>query len=265
MRIHRQRSDGTLLVSLGGGVGVVMRDRRVSKSYDLDSLMTMGPWLPADNSEKVRAAAVKQLAAAHWAPLAMFALESRYPERAGEATRRAIDEGRYGGDLKKAGNKWGKVAHQKAGAARESAGRWADPAQVPEPKDFARVTRIAAKAGGDKAKGAQIASTMAKSITDPDKAIRRARAAEEEGLPEIAKVFKDRHAELTGKKPGLAEAKAKLKDVDRRIAALDRVDVKAVAAQRIRDRKKDDLLWPGLKPRRSSAPQKIWSAPNGGR
>lgn len=44
MKVYGQRSDGSLLVSLGGGVGVIMRGEHASKPTDLGVLHKMGPW-----------------------------------------------------------------------------------------------------------------------------------------------------------------------------------------------------------------------------
>lgn len=59
--------------------------------------------------------------------------------------------------------------------------------------DVLRVTDIIKKAGGDwNAKAEQLATRMAKAITDGYKAIRRALAAESEDYPDMAKIFFDR-------------------------------------------------------------------------
>lgn len=61
MRIYGKRSDGSLLISLGGGVGVIMRGANATRAYDLQVLQKMGPWTDADNSLDARRAAQKQL------------------------------------------------------------------------------------------------------------------------------------------------------------------------------------------------------------
>lgn len=61
MKIYGQRSDGSLLISLGGGVGVIMRGTNASKATDLDTLYRrMGPWTAPDAKADVRQVA-KQL------------------------------------------------------------------------------------------------------------------------------------------------------------------------------------------------------------
>lgn len=63
-------------------------------------------------------------------------------------------------------------------------------------KDRMRISDIVDKAKGDKSKELQLARTMANRITDYDKAIRRGRAAEEEGHKHLAEVFFARAKEL---------------------------------------------------------------------
>lgn len=66
-------------------------------------------------------------------------------------------------------------------------------------KDRDRIQSMIAKAGGDGGKVLRLAKQMAKTIQDADKAMRRAKAAEEEGLTQAANAFYARAIEL-GKK-----------------------------------------------------------------
>ena len=71
----------------------------------------------------------------------------------------------------------------------------ADPMLVTS-KDTMRIQDIMRKAAGNFSKAIQLATTMGKLITDKYKALRRARAAEREGYPELADIFFRRYAEL---------------------------------------------------------------------
>jgi hypothetical protein len=75
-----------------------------------------------------------------------------------------------------------------------------------EPKDEKRISDIITKADGDTAKAESLARSMANKITDPDKALRRAEAAEDQGVDFLAKIFYDRAAELGAKVPTSATA-----------------------------------------------------------
>lgn len=61
MKIYGKRADGSLLISLGAGVGVIMRGQHASKAVDLGVLQKMGPWAPTENSLEARRAVQKQL------------------------------------------------------------------------------------------------------------------------------------------------------------------------------------------------------------
>jgi ribosome-binding protein aMBF1 (putative translation factor) len=63
-------------------------------------------------------------------------------------------------------------------------------------KDRMRISDIIDKAKGDDSKEKQLAQTMANKIKDYDKAIRRGRAAEEEGQKELAEIFFARAKQL---------------------------------------------------------------------
>jgi len=68
-------------------------------------------------------------------------------------------------------------------------------------KDHKRIEDIVKKAGGDRDKEISLATTMAKVITDKNKAERRAEAAEEQGLDHLRKIFQNRANEIAGKAP----------------------------------------------------------------
>lgn len=71
-----------------------------------------------------------------------------------------------------------------------------DPTEVTS-KDTMRVEDIIRKAGGDwNEKAKNLARQMANAITDAAKAIRRARAAEEDNWHEMASIFFGRAAQL---------------------------------------------------------------------
>lgn len=75
MKIYGQRSDGSLLISLGGGVGVVMRGTHASKAFDLGVLQKqLGPWsTPSAEHSDVRKVA-KQLDRCQTLALSQFSL-----------------------------------------------------------------------------------------------------------------------------------------------------------------------------------------------
>jgi len=76
-------------------------------------------------------------------------------------------------------------------------------------KDSSRISGIASKAGGDRDKENALASQMAKSITDPDKAHRRANAAEDQNYHQVAAIFRARGDELQPKPSAGGEHAAK--------------------------------------------------------
>jgi hypothetical protein len=59
-------------------------------------------------------------------------------------------------------------------------------------KDMRRIEDIIKKAGGNREKEERLATIMANKITDKAKAIRRAKAAEDENYHNIAKIFYNR-------------------------------------------------------------------------
>lgn len=65
----------------------------------------------------------------------------------------------------------------------------------PEPKDYKRIEDMVNKSKDDKHLLA-LAQNMANKITDYSKAIRRAKAAEDENYHEVAKIFYERAADL---------------------------------------------------------------------
>jgi hypothetical protein len=65
-----------------------------------------------------------------------------------------------------------------------------------ELKDEMRINDIIRKSGGDKSKAEALARTMASRITDRYKAVRRAKAANSLGHPELAQIFNSRTKEL---------------------------------------------------------------------
>jgi hypothetical protein len=71
----------------------------------------------------------------------------------------------------------------------------ADPLVVTS-KDIMRIQDIVRKAEGNASKAKKLAETMCKLITDKWKALRRARAAEREGEPDLADIFTHRAKEL---------------------------------------------------------------------
>lgn len=71
----------------------------------------------------------------------------------------------------------------------------ADPLVVTS-KDIMRIQDIVAKSAGNAVKAKKLAETMCKLITDKWKALRRARAAEREGEPDLADIFTHRAKEL---------------------------------------------------------------------
>ena len=69
--------------------------------------------------------------------------------------------------------------------------------EVPTSKDIWRVRDIIVKGGGiDTEKSLRLARNMASAITHKDKAIRRAQAAKQEGLEDLADIFFKRASEL---------------------------------------------------------------------
>ena len=70
-----------------------------------------------------------------------------------------------------------------------------DPLMV-DSKDLMRIDDIITKAAGNKYKAIKLAETMCKLITDRFKALRRARAAERRGQPDLADIFTKRATEL---------------------------------------------------------------------
>jgi len=104
MRISGQRTDGALLLSIGGGLGVILLGAQSSRVEDVEMLVRkFGPWADVKDSTEMRLAAAKQLSKSKVQPTAAMSLrrldlESKYPPGAGEATRRAIDEGRQPGE-----------------------------------------------------------------------------------------------------------------------------------------------------------------------
>ncbi len=65
-------------------------------------------------------------------------------------------------------------------------------------KDAMRIADILVKAKDSPEKAEKLASQMARSIKDVDKALRRGNAAKDAGQHKIAKIFHDRHKELRG-------------------------------------------------------------------
>lgn len=66
----------------------------------------------------------------------------------------------------------------------------------PEPKDITRLESMVKKANDDYDKIISLAQTMAKAITHYDKAVRRAAAAEQLMLFDVAEIFIDRAYKL---------------------------------------------------------------------
>lgn len=66
-----------------------------------------------------------------------------------------------------------------------------------EPKDAMRIADIVRKSKGNLSKAMQLASTMATRITHADKALRRARAAEDVNEHKLAAIFFVRYGQLT--------------------------------------------------------------------
>lgn len=67
-----------------------------------------------------------------------------------------------------------------------------------EDKDAMRISDIVRKSGGDDSKAAALAQRMANSITDVSKALRRARAAEDQNYNDLAAIFYNRYKQLGG-------------------------------------------------------------------
>jgi len=74
MKIHGTRSDGAVLLLLGGGLGVLLRGAHSTKATDVGVLLNMGPWEPADNSLSERVLMAKGMDRARLVPLSSFAL-----------------------------------------------------------------------------------------------------------------------------------------------------------------------------------------------
>jgi hypothetical protein len=72
-------------------------------------------------------------------------------------------------------------------------------------KDHKRIEDMVTKANGDTDKLKSLATTMANTIKDAEKALRRAEAAKEAGLKDVSKIFKDRAEELGASVPEEAE------------------------------------------------------------
>lgn len=73
MRIQK-RGDGTILLSIGGGVGVLMRGALASPPRDLSVLDRLGPWQETDNSLAARRQAQKDLSKCRTAAVENFSL-----------------------------------------------------------------------------------------------------------------------------------------------------------------------------------------------
>lgn len=74
MKVYGKRKDGTLLLSLGAGVGVLLRGDHASKPMDLGVLTRMGPFEPFVQSLDDRRATDKALARSRTISLAQFHL-----------------------------------------------------------------------------------------------------------------------------------------------------------------------------------------------
>lgn len=91
------------------------------------------------------------------------------------------------------GNDWEKLKEFFTGKVDEK--DKADPKE-PNSKDIMRINDIINKASGDASKEESLTRQMAKSITDHDKAYRRAKAAEAIGRQDLADIFMDKALEL---------------------------------------------------------------------
>lgn len=76
MKIEGRRSDGSLLLSLGGGVGVILRAPFASRPTDMKILASMGEWSPVENTLDVRRVAARDLDKSRAVPIEQFRLES---------------------------------------------------------------------------------------------------------------------------------------------------------------------------------------------
>jgi hypothetical protein len=76
--------------------------------------------------------------------------------------------------------------------------RYSDKELKPEPKDSKRIDDLAEKAKYDKTKMQQLASNMAKAITDAAKAYRRGAAAESNNYHDLAEIFYSRSEAIVG-------------------------------------------------------------------
>jgi hypothetical protein len=90
-------------------------------------------------------------------------------------------------------------------------------------KDEMRIRDIVSKSGGDESKQVSLATSMAKLITDKDKAQRRAEAAEDAGYDDLASIFKARAKQLG----------ADIADDDK-AEKEDKTELKAVATKEIK-------------------------------
>lgn len=77
MRIHGKREDGTLFVSIGGGLGVLLRGTAASKATDLATLQKMGPWESQSNDSLNVRQVAKQLERAKTVSLSNFQIDAR--------------------------------------------------------------------------------------------------------------------------------------------------------------------------------------------
>lgn len=80
MTIQHQREDGALLVSLGGGVGVILKGAFATKPLDLRVLHAMGPWSAMTIDAAARQRYAKQLNASRVVTLDTFFLANSEAE-----------------------------------------------------------------------------------------------------------------------------------------------------------------------------------------
>lgn len=81
MKVSGRRKDGTLNLSIGAGMAVLMRSGRKSSPIDIVAAAKLGPWFPADSSLATRRALEHQLRLARVVPLRAFALDMSFDER----------------------------------------------------------------------------------------------------------------------------------------------------------------------------------------
>lgn len=74
MKIEGTRHDGSVLLSIGGGMGVIMRGPVASKPLDIVHALSFGPWTPVENSFEARRDAQKSLDRARVVPVQQFIL-----------------------------------------------------------------------------------------------------------------------------------------------------------------------------------------------